>query len=78
MDLAEIKQKILDEIEAAAKDFVETNLADFSKEKLKSELHALVDKFVEEKVGDKLDGLADRLTANVIDRINGRDDIPNV
>lgn len=55
-------------------DIINARIDEFKSEDLKKELHAKVD----ELVNNNLDLLKTKLKANIIDMIDGEDDIPNV
>jgi hypothetical protein len=73
-----IKEQVLGGLEAAVSKAVRDNLGDLSVDKLKEEAHKMVDKLIDEQIGDKLDGLAERIVANLVDKIDGEDDIPDI
>lgn len=56
-------------------DLVDKHLKDLSSDKIKEELHKVVDKLVDEHVGEIVGKVAQKLKAEVIDLIDGEDDI---
>jgi len=57
---------------------VQNALEEVSPNKIKAALHEKVDDLVDEYIGDKLEYISKKIVANIIDQIDGVDDIPDV
>lgn len=62
-------------LEEALNKAIDENLPKLSLDKIKAELHEQVDKLVDKHVGGLVEGLGEKLKKDVIDLIDGEDDI---
>lgn len=73
-----LRAKLGGPIEAALIKAFRDNVKKVANGQLREKAHKVLDELFDKYIGDKLDGLADKFVANVIDQVDGEDDIPNV
>lgn len=70
-----LREELGGKLEAALNKLVDEKLADVSLDALKAKAHEELDKLVDKHLGGIVQGLAERLKKDVIDLIDGEDDI---
>lgn len=70
-----LREELGGKLELALNKLVDEKLKDVSLDKVKAELHEQVDKLVDKHLGGVIEGLGERLKKDVIDLIDGEDDL---
>jgi hypothetical protein len=70
-----LREELGGKLETALNKLVDEKLQGVSTESLKAEAHKLIDGLIDKHIGGLLTGLADKLKKDVIDLIDGEDDI---
>lgn len=70
-----LREELGGKLELALNKLVDEKLATMTADGLKTEAHKLVDGLIDKHIGDVMTGLADKLKKDVIDLIDGEDDI---
>lgn len=70
-----LREELGGKLEAALNKLVDDKLKEVSLDQLKAEAHKQVDALVDKHLGGVLDSLAEKLKKDVIDLIDGEDDV---
>lgn len=70
-----LREELGGKVEAALNKLVDEKLKTISVDALKAKAHEELDKLIDKHVGDVLNGLGEKLKKDVIDLIDGEDDI---
>ncbi len=69
-----LRETLGGQLESVLNDLVDKHLKTLSTDKLKQEAHELIDGLIDKHVAGLLDGLAEKLKKDVIDKIDGEKD----
>lgn len=75
MDLGEIRKALGGKVEEALNALVDAKLKDVSLDSIKAKAHEELDKLLDKHIGDLVTNLGEKLKKDVIDLIDGEDDI---
>ncbi len=75
MDLLELRKEIGGKVEAALNKMIDEKVGNLGKDFIKAQLHAQVDKLVDENYDKLIGDVLHKLKADIIDAIDGEDDV---